>query len=71
MTFKIPTKHILSSDQLEDFQGSQTHVNIVTFVEQLNDSVINVKLTDNVEATVRLLRFVLKSTVEAGHAAQE
>lgn len=60
MTFKVPTKHILSSIQLEDFQTSETHANIVTFVEQLNESVINVKLTQDVEATVRLLRFFLK-----------
>lgn len=54
MSFGIPTKRILSSGQLEDFQNSPTHANIVTFVEQLNESVINVKLTDNIEATVRL-----------------
>ncbi|KAG9310136.1 Phosphotyrosyl phosphatase activator [Chiua virens] len=35
--------------QLEDFQGSQTYANIVTFIEQLNESVINVKLADHVE----------------------
>ncbi|KAN0101243.1 hypothetical protein V8E55_001227 [Tylopilus felleus] len=35
VTFEISTKHILSSHQLEDFQNSQTHANIVTFVEQL------------------------------------
>lgn len=62
MSFKIPTKHILSSVQLEDFQSSRTHANIVTFIEQLNESVINVKLTgtDGVEATVRLLCFRLE-----------
>lgn len=54
MTFEIPTKRIISSGQLEDFQSSQTHADIVTFIEQLNESVINVKLTDTVEATVRL-----------------
>jgi len=59
MTFEIPTKHILSSDQLEDFQNSQTHANIVTFIEQLNESIIHVKLTDNVETTVRLADFHL------------
>lgn len=53
MSFKIPIKHILSSVQLEDFQGSQTHANIVTFIEELNNSVINVKLTDDLETTVR------------------
>jgi serine/threonine-protein phosphatase 2A activator len=57
MSFEIPTKHILSSAQLEDFQNSPTHANIVTFVEQLNESVINVKLTDNIETTVRLPPF--------------
>lgn len=57
MTFEIPTKHILSSGQLEDFQNSPTHANIVTFVEQLNESVVNVKLTDNIETTVRLPSF--------------
>lgn len=54
MSFGTPTKRILSSGQLEDFQNSPTHANIVTFVEQLNESVINVKLTDNIEVTVRL-----------------
>ncbi|KIJ16527.1 hypothetical protein PAXINDRAFT_180335 [Paxillus involutus ATCC 200175] len=51
MTSEIPTKRILSNAQLEDFQNSQTHANIVTFIEQLNESVINVKLTDNIGNT--------------------
>ncbi|KAN0074425.1 hypothetical protein V8E55_011866 [Tylopilus felleus] len=43
--------------------GSEaTHANIVTFVEQLNESVINIKLTDDVDATL---------AVEARRAAQE
>lgn len=71
MSFEIPTKYILSSDQLEDFQNSQTHADIVTFIEQLNESVISVKLTDDVEVTVRSLFFVLKSAAEARHTAQE
>lgn len=58
MTYETPTKRILSNVQLEDFQHSQTHTDIVTFIEQLNDAVINVKLTEDIEVTVRLLRVV-------------
>jgi hypothetical protein len=61
MSFKVPTKRILSNDQLEDFQASQTHADIVSFIEQLNASVINVKLSEVVETTVRmrLLSFIV------------
>ncbi|KAF9230031.1 Phosphotyrosyl phosphatase activator [Melanogaster broomeanus] len=58
MGFEIPTKRIISSAQLEDFQSSQTHADIVTFIEQLNESVINVKLTDVVESTQRIERIL-------------
>ncbi|KAG6380445.1 Phosphotyrosyl phosphatase activator [Boletus reticuloceps] len=51
MSFKVPTKHILSRSQLEDFQNSQTHADIVTFIEQLNESVIDVKLAADVDVT--------------------
>lgn len=58
MTYETPTKRILSNVQLDDFQRSRTHTDIVTFIEQLNDAVINVKLTEDIEVTVRLLRVV-------------
>lgn len=48
MGFDIPRKCILSNEQLTVFQSSNTHNAIVSFVEVLNDSVIGVKLTDEV-----------------------
>jgi len=48
MGFDIPRKRILSNVQLTAFQSSNTHNAIVSYVEVLNDSVIGVKLTDEV-----------------------
>ncbi|KAH7883111.1 Phosphotyrosyl phosphatase activator [Phlebopus sp. FC_14] len=46
--FKTPTKRILSSVQLTAFQTSETHEAIVSFIKVLNQSVIKVKISDNV-----------------------
>jgi serine/threonine-protein phosphatase 2A activator len=45
-SFAIPTKHILSPAHLAAFQRSPTHRVIVEFIEQLNASIIDVRLTD-------------------------
>lgn len=46
MTFQVPRKAILSKEQLQYFQESQTHKDIVTYIEILNESVVGSKLTD-------------------------
>lgn len=52
MVFETPRKQILSNEQLTAFQSSNTHNAIVSYVEALNNSVIGVKLTDEVAASV-------------------
>lgn len=52
-----PTKHILSKAHLAAFQRSRAHDDILTFIDQLNDSIIGVKLTQaTVASEVRRLR---------------
>ncbi|KAI5982659.1 Phosphotyrosyl phosphatase activator [Pisolithus albus] len=51
MTFQTPSKRILSSLQLTAFQSSNTHNAIVTYIEDLNNSIIGVKLTDQVSVS--------------------
>jgi len=46
MSYQIPRKAILSKEQLEYFQESQTHKDIVSYIETLNDAVIGSRLTD-------------------------
>jgi len=46
MSFQVPRKAILSKEQLQSFQESQTHKDIVSYLETLNDAVIGSKLTD-------------------------
>ena len=41
-----PTKHILSPAHLAAFQRSQTHTDLLSFIDDLNDSVVGVKLTE-------------------------
>ncbi|KAF4613156.1 hypothetical protein D9613_010808 [Agrocybe pediades] len=47
MTYQKPRKAILSKEQLEYFQQSNTHKEIVSYVETLNESVVGSKLTDD------------------------
>lgn len=44
MSYRVPTKAILSPAQLEAFQSSSTHQEILSYIELLNQSVIGVKL---------------------------
>ncbi|CAG7850398.1 Serine/threonine-protein phosphatase 2A activator 2; AltName: Full=Peptidyl-prolyl cis-trans isomerase PTPA-2; Short=PPIase PTPA-2; Short=Rotamase PTPA-2; AltName: Full=Phosphotyrosyl phosphatase activator 2 [Serendipita indica DSM 11827] len=41
-----PTKEILSKEQLEQFQASETHAAIIAYIQRLNESVVGVRLTD-------------------------
>ncbi|KZT65205.1 Phosphotyrosyl phosphatase activator [Daedalea quercina L-15889] len=45
-TFVTPRKVILSKEQLEHFQASDTHRDIVAYIQTLNEAVVGVKLTD-------------------------
>ncbi|KAJ7151700.1 Phosphotyrosyl phosphatase activator [Mycena filopes] len=45
MAFQIPSKAILTPSQLEYFQTSSTHTDILTYINALNDSVVGVKLS--------------------------
>lgn len=46
MASQAPRKIILTKEQLEHFQSSQTHKDIVSYIETLNTAVVGVKLTD-------------------------
>jgi serine/threonine-protein phosphatase 2A activator len=45
-TTQKPRKAILSQEQLTQFQNSQCHKNVVSYIEALNASVTGVKLSD-------------------------
>ena len=54
MTFQVPRKAVLSPEQLESFQTSKTHQEIISYIESLNDAVVGAKLTDECsESSVR------------------
>jgi serine/threonine-protein phosphatase 2A activator len=44
--FQVPRKAILTPEQLAQFQASQTHKDVITYIETLNNSVVGVRLTD-------------------------
>jgi serine/threonine-protein phosphatase 2A activator len=46
MSYHVPRKCILSKEQLQHFQESQTHKDIVSYIETLNNALIGSKLTD-------------------------
>lgn len=46
MTFQEPRKFILTKEQLDWFQASETQKKIVAYIEGLNEAVVGVKLTD-------------------------
>jgi hypothetical protein len=53
---RIPTKRIISRAHLQSFLDSPTHTDLVNFLEELNESVVGLKLTDDVpESEVRRL----------------
>lgn len=60
--FTVPRKVILTQEQLEHFQASKTHQDIVAYIEALNAAVVGVKLTDDCpESPVRECRAVCVS----------
>ncbi|EIN14639.1 Phosphotyrosyl phosphatase activator [Punctularia strigosozonata HHB-11173 SS5] len=46
MSYRPPTKCILTKEQLAAFQASDTHKSIVEYIETLNEAIVGVKLTD-------------------------
>jgi hypothetical protein len=46
MGFHVPEKKILSPEQLVAFQASKTHTEIMVYIQDLNDAVVGVKLSD-------------------------
>lgn len=44
-----PTKRIISRAHLQSFLDSPTHQDLVRFLEELNESVVGYKLTEEVE----------------------
>ncbi|GAA6045529.1 hypothetical protein NBRC10513_007890 [Rhodotorula toruloides] len=55
----VPTKRVVSKAHLEAWLTSGTHDEVVTFVEQLNEAAVSVKLTDEraLNAAIRLSVF--------------
>ena len=51
MPYTPPRKCILTKEQMEAFQASKTHADVVSYIETLNNSVIGVKLTDECSAS--------------------
>ncbi|KAJ3514820.1 hypothetical protein NLJ89_g2150 [Agrocybe chaxingu] len=51
MTYEPPRKIILIKEQLQAFQESKTHQDIVTYIETLNNAVVGAKLTDDCPAS--------------------
>ncbi|THU84548.1 Phosphotyrosyl phosphatase activator, partial [Dendrothele bispora CBS 962.96] len=49
MTFQPPHKAILTPVQLEWFQTSDTHKNVISYIETLNEVIVGAKLSDKCE----------------------
>lgn len=59
-SFRPLQKAILTKEQLEAFQASNTYTSITSYVETLNNAVVGVKLTDEcAESQVRRLAFAI------------
>ncbi|KPV77872.1 uncharacterized protein RHOBADRAFT_51672 [Rhodotorula graminis WP1] len=65
----LPTKRIVSKAHLDVWLSSATHSHVVAFVEELNDSVVGVKLTDEVPCSpaVDALVSVLEAVEQLYH----
>ena len=46
-TYIAPTKHILSQAHLAAFQRSQSHTDILGFIDNLNQSIVGIKTTQS------------------------
>ena len=45
----VPTKRIISRAHLQSFLDSPTHQDLCDFLEELNESVVGLKLTDEIQ----------------------
>ncbi|CCO35130.1 peptidylprolyl isomerase [Rhizoctonia solani AG-1 IB] len=68
--FFVPSKAILSPEDLETWKQSPTHQAIVDYIAQLNSSIINKKLTDDVYESENI-RSILKLLERVEAIAQE
>ena len=60
-SFRPLQKAILSKEQLQAFQASNTYASITSYVEALNNAVVGVKLTDECAASqVGRLAFAIR-----------
>ncbi|KIM28183.1 hypothetical protein M408DRAFT_144083 [Serendipita vermifera MAFF 305830] len=61
--YHAPEKEILTKSQLEQFQQSPTHAQILTYIERLNEAVVGVKLQDSCQESesVKALLVILDS----------
>lgn len=46
-SYHVPRKAILTKENLEAFQASETYASIVDYVKTLNESILGVKLSDD------------------------
>ena len=58
-----PRKVILTKENIEAFQQSETHTTIVSYINTLNECVVGVKLTDDVPISTVRKSFVLLCAV--------
>lgn len=59
-SFRPLQKAILTKEQLEAFQASNTYASITSYVEALNNAIVGVKLTDEIAVSqVRRLAFAI------------
>lgn len=66
-TFRALEKAILSKEQLDAFQSSNTHAKITSYIEVLNNAVIGCKLTDEyTQSQVRQVSLALHFAVSPG-----
>lgn len=64
--FQKPVKRILSKEHLEAFKASPTYLDILGFVDDLNQAVVGEKLTDGAGSTVRILAWQSLNTAHEG-----
>ncbi|KAF6758006.1 hypothetical protein DFP72DRAFT_1109253 [Ephemerocybe angulata] len=71
--YQVPYKWILTPEHLTAFQQSSTHSEILAFIDELNDAVKGVKLTDGVEEVKNseILQAIFKILEEVEQIAKD
>ncbi|TRM60602.1 hypothetical protein BD626DRAFT_407295 [Schizophyllum amplum] len=65
MSYSVPAKAIVTSEQLEAWKQSKTHERVLAYVTALNESVVGVKLTDECPRSAGVARVLeLLDTIE-------